>query len=91
MAHGIDVYNVCLVINYDVPVDQESNPDCFTNLYRFGRAGRFGQKGTAHYLISDQWAIEVLASIEAHFSNGKEIIANNTPVDPEELAEMIEI
>lgn len=90
LARGVDVDNVCLVVNYDVPVDKNGDPDFETYLHRIGRTGRFGRKGTAISLISDQRAIEVLASIEAHFSSGKEMIAN-APADPEELAGMIEI
>jgi ATP-dependent RNA helicase DDX19/DBP5 len=53
--------------------------------------GRFGRKGTAINLISDQKSIEVLASIEAHFSSdGKEMI-QMAPPDPEALAGLIEI
>lgn len=90
LARGVDVDNVCLVVNYDVPVDKNGNPDFETYLHRIGRTGRFGRKGTAINLISDQRAIEVLAAIEAHFSQGKEMI-HNAPPDPEQLAEMIEI
>lgn len=91
LARGVDVDNVCLVVNYDVPLDKDSNPDFETYLHRIGRTGRFGRKGTAINLVNDQRSIEVLAAIEAHFSTGgKEMIAN-APADPEELAEMIEI
>ena len=91
LARGVDVDNVCLVVNYDVPLDKDRNPDFETYLHRIGRTGRFGRKGTAINLVSDQRSIEVLAAIEAHFSTGgKEMIAN-APADPEELAEMIEI
>lgn len=91
LARGVDVDNVCLVVNYDVPLDADSEPDFETYLHRIGRTGRFGRKGTAINLVDDQRSIEVLAAIEAHFSTGgKEMIAN-APADPEELAEMIEI
>mmetsp|Transcript_1142 Transcript_1142/g.1748 ORF Transcript_1142/g.1748 Transcript_1142/m.1748 type:complete len:498 (+) Transcript_1142:138-1631(+) len=90
LARGVDVDNVCLVVNYDVPVDKNGGPDFETYLHRIGRTGRFGRKGTAINLISDQRAIEVLAAIEAHFSQGKEMI-HNAPPDPEQLAEMLEI
>lgn len=90
LARGVDVENVCLVVNYDVPVDRNGNPDFETYLHRIGRTGRFGRKGTAINLISDQRGIEVLAAIEAHFSQGKEMI-HNAPPDPEQLADMIEI
>uniref|UniRef100_A0A7S1UWV1 RNA helicase n=1 Tax=Grammatophora oceanica TaxID=210454 RepID=A0A7S1UWV1_9STRA len=90
LARGVDVDNVMLVVNYDVPVDKDRNPDFETYLHRIGRTGRFGRKGSAINLIDDQRSIEVLAAIEAHFSSGQEMIAN-APADPEELAEMIEI
>lgn len=91
LARGVDVDNVCLVVNYDVPIDKDQNPDFETYLHRIGRTGRFGRKGTAINLVNDQKSIETLAAIEAHFSTGgKEMIAN-APADPEELAELIEI
>eukprot|EP00586_Coscinodiscus_wailesii_P011047 CAMPEP_0172494046 /NCGR_PEP_ID=MMETSP1066-20121228/37010_1 /TAXON_ID=671091 /ORGANISM="Coscinodiscus wailesii, Strain CCMP2513" /LENGTH=486 /DNA_ID=CAMNT_0013264671 /DNA_START=37 /DNA_END=1497 /DNA_ORIENTATION=+ len=91
LARGVDVDNVCLVINYDVPVTKDGGPDYETYLHRIGRTGRFGRKGTAINLVSDQKSIEVLAAIEAYFSlNGKEMI-HNVPADPEALAEQIEI
>lgn len=91
LARGVDVDNVCLVVNYDVPVDKERNPDFETYLHRIGRTGRFGRKGTAINLIGDQRSIEVLAAIEAHFSTGgKEMIEMVSP-DPEALADIIQI
>ena len=91
LARGVDVDNVCLVINYDIPVTKNGEPDFETYLHRIGRTGRFGRKGTAINLISDQQSLETLAAIEAHFaSDGKEMIEMTTP-DPEELADKIEI
>ena len=91
LARGVDVDNVCLVVNYDVPVDQDKNPDYETYLHRIGRTGRFGRKGTAINLINDQRSIEVLAAIEAHFSSGGKEMIENAPADPELLADMLEI
>jgi len=91
LARGVDVDNVCLVVNYDVPVDRDGQPDFETYLHRIGRTGRFGRKGTAISLVSDQRSIQVLAAIEAHFSTGGKEMIQNAPADPEELAEMIEI
>jgi ATP-dependent RNA helicase DDX19/DBP5 len=91
LARGVDVENVCLVVNYDVPVDRDGKPDFETYLHRIGRTGRFGRKGSAINLISDQKSLEVLASIEAHFSTaGKEMIQMAAP-DPEALADLIEV
>jgi len=41
LARGIDVQQVSLVINYDLP----TQPDNY--LHRIGRSGRFGRKGVA--------------------------------------------
>lgn len=41
LARGIDVQQVNLVINYDLPSNFESY------LHRIGRSGRFGRKGVA--------------------------------------------
>ena len=40
-ARGIDVQQVSLVINFDIPKDEH------TYLHRIGRSGRWGRKGTA--------------------------------------------
>jgi len=39
LARGIDIQQVSLVINYDLPVKQENY------LHRIGRSGRYGRKG----------------------------------------------
>uniref|UniRef100_A0A0G4FQE9 RNA helicase n=1 Tax=Chromera velia CCMP2878 TaxID=1169474 RepID=A0A0G4FQE9_9ALVE len=41
LARGIDVQQVSLVINYDLPISMENY------LHRIGRSGRFGRKGVA--------------------------------------------
>lgn len=91
LARGVDVDNVCLVVNYDVPVDKDGNPDYETYLHRIGRTGRFGRKGTAINLASDEQSIQVLAALEKYFAkDGKELI-HQADADPEKLAEVIEI
>lgn len=45
-ARGIDVQQVSLVINYDLPLDKENY------VHRIGRSGRFGRKGVAINLIT---------------------------------------
>jgi ATP-dependent RNA helicase DDX19/DBP5 len=50
LARGIDVPEVEIVINYDVPVlriGNERHGDPETYLHRIGRAGRFGVQGIA--------------------------------------------
>jgi len=46
LARGIDVQQVSLVINYDLP----SQPENY--LHRIGRSGRFGRKGVAINFVS---------------------------------------
>jgi len=91
LARGVDVENVCLVVNYDVPVDKDDNPDYETYLHRIGRTGRFGRKGTAINLIADQKSVEVLAAIESHFAKGGKEMITQAEADPETLADVIEI
>lgn len=102
LARGVDVDNVCLVVNYDVPVTKTGEPDYETYLHRIGRTGRFGRKGTAINLIADQQSVEVLAAIERHFArsnlnnNGQDApqqqeMIQQAPADPEALADLIEI
>ena len=91
LARGVDVDNVCLVVNYDVPIDRDEKPDFETYLHRIGRTGRFGRKGTAINLISDPRSQEVLEAIESHFAKGDQRMILEAKADPEALAEMIEI
>lgn len=46
LARGIDVQQVSLVINYDLPTNRENY------IHRIGRSGRFGRKGVAINLIT---------------------------------------
>jgi len=48
MARGIDVQQVSVVINYDLPVNLE------TYIHRIGRSGRFGRKGVAINFITSK-------------------------------------
>ena len=52
LARGLDVPDVQVVINFDVPYMKPSNGgaprgDSETYLHRIGRTGRFGSKGVA--------------------------------------------
>jgi len=48
LARGIDVYQVSIVINYDVPMQKE------TYIHRIGRSGRFGRKGNAINFVTPE-------------------------------------
>ncbi|KAI8820764.1 P-loop containing nucleoside triphosphate hydrolase protein [Fimicolochytrium jonesii] len=72
IARGIDILQVNLVINYDIPLDASSQPDPETYLHRIGRTGRFGRTGVSINFVHDERSYSEMKSIENHF--GREII-----------------
>lgn len=67
LSRGIDVEQVTIVVNFDLPVDVGGNADCETYLHRIGRTGRFGKSGLAINLVDSSHSMNVLRDIEAHF------------------------
>lgn len=65
---GIDVEQVTLVVNFDLPVDMEGNADNETYLHRIGRTGRFGRRGFAVNMVDSQHSMDIINQIEMHFS-----------------------
>jgi len=54
LSRGIDVLQVSLVINFDLPTDEFQGPDLETYLHRIGRTGRFGRvSGTTSQYSSE--------------------------------------
>lgn len=60
-ARGIDVQQVSLVVNYDLPLDRENY------IHRIGRSGRFGRRGVAINFVTDE-DIQALHDIEQYYS-----------------------
>merc|ERR1712151_213896 len=60
LARGIDVQQVSLVINYDLPQNIEYY------LHRIGRSGRFGRKGVAINFATSR-DVNALKGIERHY------------------------
>merc|ERR1712093_381506 len=60
LARGIDVQQVSLVINYDLPRQVDNY------LHRIGRSGRFGRKGTAINFVTDR-DVRQMRDIERHY------------------------
>ena len=74
-ARGIDVQQVSLVINYDLPLNRENY------IHRIGRSGRYGRKGVAiNFVKADD--VGALRDIEQYYS---------TQVDemPQNVADLI--
>ena len=60
-ARGIDVQQVSLVINYDLPNNRENY------IHRIGRSGRYGRKGVAiNFVKADD--VRILRDIEQYYS-----------------------
>nr|XP_014333276.1 PREDICTED: ATP-dependent RNA helicase DDX19A isoform X3 [Bos mutus] len=71
-ARGIDVEQVSVVINFDLPVDKDGNPDNETYLHRIGRTGRFGKRGLAVNMVDSKHSMNILNRIQEHFSESRE-------------------
>ncbi|ELU09872.1 hypothetical protein CAPTEDRAFT_19802 [Capitella teleta] len=66
-ARGIDVAQVTIVVNFDLPVNKKGEAGCETYLHRIGRTGRFGNRGLAINMVDGPRSLATLQSIESHF------------------------
>lgn len=73
LARGIDIPQVNLVINYDLPINKE------TYIHRIGRCGRFGKKGVSITMVKmeDQNDIKLLSRMKTYFKIDIDEIPNN--------------
>ena len=85
MARGIDIEQVNVVVNFDLPVDANGKADCETYLHRIGRTGRFGKVGFAFNMVDSKKAMDIMKVIENHF--GKPITKLDTN-DVDELGKI---
>lgn len=82
---GIDIEQVTIVINFDLPITVTREPDYDTYLHRIGRTGRFGKKGIAINLVSGEADYNVLKQIEQHFCKPIECLNTDNADDMEKL------
>ena len=61
LSRGIDVQQVSLVINYELPLEKE------TYIHRIGRSGRFGRKGVSINLVGP-WEFNDLKKLEKFYN-----------------------
>ena len=61
LARGIDIQQVSLVINFDIPNNLENY------IHRIGRSGRFGRKGVSINFVTD-YEIEKLTEIQTFYN-----------------------
>jgi superfamily II DNA/RNA helicase len=74
LARGIDVQQVSLVINYELPFQRENY------IHRIGRSGRYGKKGVAINLVYGD-EIHSIKEIETHYST----VIHDLPEDLSQL------
>jgi ATP-dependent RNA helicase DDX19/DBP5 len=84
-ARGIDVDQVTVVVNFDLPVDVHQQVDCDTYLHRIGRTGRFGKSGLAINMIDGSRSRGMLAIIEKHFGRKIAKLDAENPDDIEKI------
>ena len=60
IARGIDIQQISLVINYELPTNRENY------VHRIGRAGRYGRKGTTINLLIPE-EVEMMKVIATHY------------------------
>jgi len=70
LARGIDVQQVSLVINYDLPHNKENY------IHRIGRSGRFGRKGVSINFVTDN-DVATLREIEQFYNTKVEEMPMN--------------
>lgn len=69
-ARGIDIQQVSIVINFDIP------KNIHTYLHRIGRSGRFGRKGCGINLVTSR-DIQKMKEIENYYSTEIQEFPNN--------------
>ncbi|XP_068152329.1 DEAD-box helicase Dbp80 [Drosophila tropicalis] len=81
LSRGIDIEQVTIVVNFDLPIDARGNADCETYLHRIGRTGRFGKSGIAINLVDSEKSMEVCRAIEKHFKKDIEFLNTDNADD----------
>lgn len=84
IARGIDILQVNMVVNYDLPLMNERSsslpddvrPDVETYIHRIGRTGRFGRKGISVNFVHDRKTWQQMQQIEEQ--TGKKIMRIET-------------
>jgi ATP-dependent RNA helicase DDX19/DBP5 len=86
LSRGIDIQQVTHVINYDLPVVHETGEvDPVQYLHRIGRSGRFGKRGIAINLISNNDEVSMIDDLSQYFS----ISIKKVDVDADDYSEHI--
>eukprot|EP01126_Amoeba_proteus_P048226 TRINITY_DN5562_c0_g1_i15.p1 TRINITY_DN5562_c0_g1~~TRINITY_DN5562_c0_g1_i15.p1 ORF type:complete len:245 (-),score=48.42 TRINITY_DN5562_c0_g1_i15:131-865(-) len=93
LARGIDVLNVSLVINYDLPVLRDGvTTDKEAYLHRVGRSARYGNSGVALNLVLDS-QVSGIEDLDNYFNPHKDkgpLIREMAKTNLSEINELLE-
>ena len=70
LSRGIDIQQLSLVINFDLPRSKE------TYIHRIGRSGRYGRKGVAINFVTER-DMENLENLKEHYNTKIEEMPQN--------------
>jgi translation initiation factor 4A len=70
LSRGIDIQQLSLVINYDLPIQKE------TYIHRIGRSGRYGRKGVAINFVTER-DLQELAELKSFYNTNIEEMPQN--------------
>lgn len=70
LSRGIDVQQLSLVINYDLPIQKE------TYIHRIGRSGRYGRKGVAINFVTER-DLQSLDELQKFYNTNIEVMPQN--------------
>ena len=85
LARGIDILQVNLVVNYDIPVDRDGIPDPETYVHRIGRTGRFGRQGVSINFVHDKASFLEMKAIQDYMGREIQRVPADNLVDVEKI------
>lgn len=92
LSRGLDIEQVNVVINFDIPVDADGYPDTETYLHRIGRTGRFGRSGVSINFVHDKSSLNKMNSIVNYFKKPiARIDVQSIPMLEARLNEVLEL
>ncbi|ORX39433.1 P-loop containing nucleoside triphosphate hydrolase protein [Kockovaella imperatae] len=94
IARGIDIQQVNMVVNYDVPdlgPGGNFRPDIETYIHRIGRTGRFGRKGCSVIFAHDDRSKDEIHEIMAQTGRQMKRIDARSTTDLEQLEKALKL
>ena len=86
-ARGLDIPAICIVVNFDPPMDRFGRADYETYLHRIGRSGRFGRGGVAVNFVTNANEKKVIDDLAAYFQRDIEQLETHDIYEIEERIE----